>query len=227
MFRTIRQEIKNIYRKDPACNSWLGVVLYYPGFQAIVSHRLFYFLWNLDLGILSPITQFIARFGAYIVRIITNIDIHPAATIGKNCFIDHGLGVVIGETAIVGNNVTIYQGVTLGGVATKKGKRHPTLGSNIVVGAGAKVLGNITIGDYVQIGANSVVLKDVPSHSTVVGIPGRIVKINGKAEALIDNLEHDKTPDCLGTTIDELCERVTLLEHKLASYSQSHPSREN
>lgn len=219
MFQTIKEEIKNIYEKDPASNGCLGVVLYYPGFQAILAHRLFHFLWNLDLGILRPLPQFISRFGAYLVRIITNIEIHPGAKIGKRCFIDHGLGVVIGETTIIGDDVTIYQGVTLGGVATKKGKRHPTLGSNIVVGAGAKVLGNINIGDYVQIGANSVVLKDVPSNSTVVGIPGRILGMSDNVEALIKNLEHDKTPDCLGATVDDLCKRIQELEDKLSMRS--------
>lgn len=213
MLENIKEDIKNIREKDPASMGCLGVMLFYPGFQAIMAHRVFNFLWKLDLKIF----RFVARFGAYSVRIITNIEIHPGATIGRRCFIDHGLGVVIGETSIIGDDVTIYQGVTLGGVSTRKGKRHPTLGSHIVVGAGAKILGNITINDYVQIGANSVVLRDVPSHSTVVGIPGRILGMEDKAEALITNLEHDKTPDCLGATIDELCKRVQELETKLSN----------
>ncbi|MCE2928095.1 MAG: serine O-acetyltransferase [Candidatus Caenarcaniphilales bacterium] len=212
MFKTIKQELNNIKSKDPACNDCFGIWLYYPGFQAVIAHRFFHWLYQKKPCF---VFKFVARFLQYLVRIITGIEIHPAAQIGKNFFIDHGYGVVIGETAIVGDDVTIYQGVTLGGVSTKKEKRHPTLGSNIVVGAGAKILGNITIGDYVQIGANSVVVKDVPSNSTVVGIPGRIVKMNGEIKETIDNLAHDKTPDYIGNLLENLTNRIQELEKKL------------
>jgi serine O-acetyltransferase len=218
MFRTIKREINNIKAKDPACNHCLGIWLYYPGFQAIVAHRFIHWLWHLELGFLTSISKFVARFLEYLVRIITHIEIHPGAKIGNNCFIDHGSGVVIGETTIIGDDVTIYQGVTLGGVSTKKAKRHPTLGSNIIVGAGAKVLGNIVIGDYVQIGANSVVLKDVPSKSTVVGIPGRIVKMDADLEEVINNLEHHKTPDYVGNALEMMVKRIEELEQQLKSH---------
>lgn len=211
MFRTIKREINNIKAKDPACNNCFGIWLYYPGFQAIIAHRFLHWLWNFK----NPISCFFARWFQYMVKIITNIEIHPGAKIGENFFIDHGSGVVIGETTIIGNDVTLYQGVTLGGVSTKKEKRHPTLGSNIVVGAGAKVLGNIEIGDYVQIGANSVVVKDVPSGSTVVGIPGRIIKMDGDLEDIIRNLEHHKTPDYVGSTLELMAKRIEELEEQL------------
>ena len=136
MFRTIIREIKNVKRKDPSCEFTLGIFLYYPGFQAVLAHRLFHYLWTLNLGPFSSPLKILIRFTAYLVKIITNIEIHPAATLGNNFFIDHGSGVVIGETTIVGDNVTIYQGVTLGGVSIRKEKRHPTLGNNIIVGAG-------------------------------------------------------------------------------------------
>ena len=221
MFRTFQEEIKNIYRKDPACNSIFEILFCYPGFHAILAHRIFHVLWTKDYGFLAflkPLTKFIVRVSAHVIKIITGIEIHPAAQIGKDFFIDHGTGVVIGETTIIGDNVTLYQGVTLGGVSTNKEKRHPTLASNIVVGAGAKVLGNIDIGDYVQVGANSVVLKDIPSYSTVVGIPGRIVKMNGELKECIDNidnLEHNKTPDFVGATLQAMQEKIESLEAEL------------
>jgi serine O-acetyltransferase len=214
VFKTIQREIKNVYRKDPACNSFLEILFYYPGVQAIIAHRFFHWWWTRSAkwGPLKAPVRFFTRFVAYLLRAVTGIEIHPAAQIGAQFFIDHGMGVVIGETAVIGDNVTIYQGVTLGGTSTRKEKRHPTLGSNIVIGAGAKVLGNITIGNYVQIGANSVVVRDVPPYSTVVGIPGRIVKMNGKSIAAIDNLEHNKAPDWVGETIQDLQKRLEELE---------------
>lgn len=215
MFEQIQNEINNIKQKDPACKHCLSIWLYYPGFQAVLAHRLLHFLWKIDFGILNHVTHTSIRLLQYWVKIITNIEIHPAAKIGNNFFIDHGSGVVIGETAEIGDNVVIYQGVTLGGVSTKNEKRHPTLGNNIVVGAGAKVLGNITIGDYVQIGANSVVLKDVPSHSTVVGIPGRIVRLNGEVEDIIQNLDHHKTPDFIGASLELLTKKIEDLEKEI------------
>jgi serine O-acetyltransferase len=212
MFRTITREINNVKQKDPACQTCFGIWLYYPGFQAVLAHRFLHWLWQIN----NPITKFLARFLQYLVKIITNIEIHPGATIGENFFIDHGSGVVIGETTIIGNHVTLYQGVTLGGVSTRKEKRHPTLGDHILVGAGAKVLGNITIGNYVQIGANSVVVKDVPSNSTVVGIPGRIIKIDGDLKDVIDKLEHNNTPDYIGITLEKMQARIEELEAKLS-----------
>jgi len=218
MLGTLREEIKNIYKKDPACNSILEIFFCYPGFHAITVHRFLHKLWIKDLGLLNftrPYLKLFVRIFAHITKILTGIEIHPAAEIGKAFFIDHGAGVVIGETTIVGDNVTIYQGVTLGGVSTKKEKRHPTLGSNIVIGAGAKVLGNINIGDYVQIGANSVVIKDIPAYSTVVGIPGRIVKMNGELKDTIENLEHNNTPDFIGATLQAMSEKIETLENEI------------
>jgi serine O-acetyltransferase len=215
MLKQITDEINNIKQKDPACKHCLSIWLYYPGFQAVLAHRLFHYLWKIDLGALNHLSHTFIRLFQYWVKIITNIEIHPAAQIGKNCFIDHGSGVVIGETAVIGNDVVIYQGVTLGGVSTKDEKRHPTLGSNIVVGAGAKILGNITIGDYVQVGANSVLLKDVPSYSTVVGIPGRIAKLNGDLENIIENLDHHMAPDFIGATIEVLTNKIEDLEKQI------------
>ena len=216
MFHIISKEIKNICRKDPACaGNIFEVFLCYPGFQAMLVHRFNHFLWTASWGPLTGLIRFVIRVLAHITKILTGIEIHPAAVIGEDFFIDHGTGVVIGETTIIGDNVTLYQGVTLGGVSTQKTKRHPTLGSNIIVGAGAKVLGNINIGDYVQVGANSVVLKDIPDYSTVVGIPGRIVKMDGKGLKAIENLEHGQTPDFLGSAIQALTDRIDELEAKL------------
>lgn len=215
MFRTIRREIENVKQKDPACQNCFGIWLYYPGFQAVLAHRFLHWLWILDLGVLKPVSGFFARWFQYMIKIVTGIEIHPGAQIGDNFFIDHGSGVVIGETTIIGNHVTLYQGVTLGGVSTKKEKRHPTLGNNIIVGAGAKVLGNIEIGDYVQVGANAVVLKDVPSNSTVVGIPGRIIKMDGDLKQAIDNLEHNNSPDYIGLTLEKMQARIEELEARL------------
>lgn len=216
MFKTIRKEIDNIKFKDPACQTCIGIWLYYPGFQAVLAHRLLHWMWGVNLGFLTGIVRFFTRWMQYIVKIVTNIEIHPGAKIGERFFIDHGSGVVIGETTVIGDDVTLYQGVTLGGVSTKKEKRHPSLGSNIIVGAGAKVLGNIEISDYVQIGANSVVVKDVPSGSTVVGIPGRIIKMEGDMEDIIRNLEHHKTPDLIGVTLEKMAKRIEELEDRLA-----------
>ena len=158
---------KSIKQRDPAARNSLEILLLYPGVHAVIWHRVAHFFYRIKL-------KFIARWIMTVTRISTGIEIHPSAQIGKNLFIDHGMGVVIGETAVVGDNCTIYQGVTLGGTGKEHNKRHPTLGDNVVVGAGAKVLGNITVGNNVKIGANSVVLKDVPDGCTVVGV-GRIV----------------------------------------------------
>lgn len=161
--------LKSIKDRDPASGNQLQIFFCYPCVHAIISHRICHFLHKIKL-------KFLARLFSQINRFFTQIEIHPGATIGKNLFIDHGSGVVIGETTIIGDNCTIYQGVTLGGTGKENGKRHPTIGNNVFIGSGAKVLGNITIGDNVKIGANCVVLKDIPSNSTAVGIPAKIIK---------------------------------------------------
>jgi len=161
--------LKSIQKRDPASRSQIEIFFCYPCVHAIISHRINHFLYKIRL-------KGLARFFSQISRFFTHIEIHPGAVIGKNLLIDHGSGVVIGETAIIGDNCTIYQGVTLGGTGKESGKRHPTIGNNVFIGSGAKILGNITIGDNVKIGANSVVLKDIPANSTAVGIPAKIIK---------------------------------------------------
>lgn len=169
MFKRIKHDLKAVIEKDPAANNIFEVIFFYPGFQALVFHRISHLLYSKQL-------VFLSKGIAYIGRFITGVEIHPAAKLGKGIFIDHGMGVVIGETAEVGDNVTIYHGSTLGGTGKDTGKRHPTIGNNVVVSAGAKVLGPLKIGDNTKIGAGSVVLKDIPENSTVVGIPGKIIK---------------------------------------------------
>ena len=186
MFDGLRSEIKAIKDKDPAARSTLEIFLCYPGFYALIFHRVSHWLWNHSLKLLARMNSNLARF-------ITGIEIHPGATFGKRVFIDHGMGVVVGETAIVGDDVLIYQGVILGGTSTEKTKRHPTIEDGVIIGAGAKVMGNITIGKYSKIGTGAVVLKDVPPESTCVGVPGRIVKHKGVRKKV--DLDHDKLPD--------------------------------
>jgi len=200
-----RGEIAAAMAKDPAGRSYLEVLTLYPGLHSIVLHRLAHSLFVLNI-------PFLPRFISQAMRFFTGIEIHPGAAIGKGFFIDHGTGVVIGETTIIGDNVTLYQGVTLGGTGKEKGKRHPTLGNSIVVGTGAKVLGNITIGDNSYIGANAVVIKDVPPNSTVVGVPGRITKQDGKKIDI--SLDHIHVLDPLLQEIDELKKRLDDLERK-------------
>ncbi|MEJ5369776.1 MAG: serine O-acetyltransferase [Bryobacteraceae bacterium] len=202
MFRTIREQIDTIFREDPAAKSVLEILFCYPGFHAILFHRLAHRLYKAGFTTLARIISQTSRF-------LTGIEIHPGAQIGRRFFIDHGMGVVIGETAIIGDDCLLYQGVTLGGTGKERGKRHPTLGNNVVVGSGAKVLGNITIGNHVRIGAGSVVLKSVPDHSTVVGVPGRIVRSRLDNEEV---LEHAKLPDPEGQAIEQLTQRVEELE---------------
>jgi len=202
MFRTIREQIDTIFREDPAARSVLEILFCYPGFHAILFHRLAHKLYKAGFTTLARIISQISRF-------LTGIEIHPGAQIGRRFFIDHGMGVVIGETTIIGDDCLLYQGVTLGGTGKEHGKRHPTLGHHVVVGSGAKVLGNITIGNHVRIGAGSVVLKSVPDHSTVVGVPGRIVRSRLDNEEV---LEHAKLPDPEGQAIEQLTQRVEQLE---------------
>lgn len=169
MFAAIRHDFRVVFERDPAATGRLEVLLTYAGFHAILSHRIAHRLWLWRVPIIPRLISTFARW-------FTGVEIHPGAKIGNGFFIDHGMGVVIGETSEIGNDVTLFQGVTLGGTGKERGKRHPTLGDHVVVGAGAKVLGAITIGDHVKIGANSVVLRSVPPHATVVGIPGKIIK---------------------------------------------------
>jgi len=199
------EDIRAAQKKDPAAKSFLEIVFLYQGLHALVSYRVANFFYKLHLF-------FLARLLSQLARFTTGIEIHPGAKIGKRFFIDHGMGVVIGETAIVGDDVLLYQGVTLGGTGLEKGKRHPTIGNNVVIGGGAKVLGNITIGDNSYIGANAVVIKDVPPNSTVVGIPGRVTKQDGKK---IDvSLDHVHILDPIMQAMDELQKRIEQLEDK-------------
>ena len=195
----LKEDINVIYENDPAANNLLEVILCYPGLHALIMYRLAHRLykWNIP---------FFPRFISHLTRIITGIEIHPAARIGRRLFIDHGEGIVIGETTIIGDDVLLYQQVTLGGTGKEKGKRHPTLGNKVIVGAGAKVLGNITIGDNCRVGAGSVVIQNVPEHSTVVGVPARIVH-----RTIIDehgNLMHNRIPDPVTCDINRLCAEV-------------------
>jgi serine O-acetyltransferase len=205
MFAAIREQIDTILREDPAATSVLEIVLCYPGFHAIIWHRLAHALYEARLPVLARVLSSIVRFW-------TGIEIHPGARIGRRFFIDHGMGVVIGETTEIGDDVLIFQGVTLGGTGNERGKRHPTIGNNVVIGSGAKVLGSIRIGDHVKIGAGSVVVHPVPDHSTVVGIPGRVVRMRGVADG---QLEHGKLPDPEGQQIEALSQRVAELEHQV------------
>lgn len=199
------EEIQTIQKRDPAARSVIEVVLLYQGLHALIYNRIAHFFYERG-------RFFIARFISQVARSMTGIEIHPGARIGKRFFIDHGMGVVIGETAIIGDDVLLYQGVTLGGTGLEKGKRHPTIGNNVVIGAGAKVLGNITVGDNAYIGANAVVIKDVPPNSTVVGVPGRITRQDGKK---IDvSLDHIHILDPLMQNLDDLEKRLDQLEKK-------------
>src|SRR3989338_8493733 len=197
-----REEIQAAMTKDPAGRSYVEVLTLYPGLHSIVMHRLAHALRALPI-------PFLPRFLSQMMRFFTGIEIHPGAKIGRGLFIDHGMGVVIGETAVVGDNVLLYQGVTLGGTGLEKGKRHPTIGDNVVIGTGAKVLGNITVGDNSYIGANAVVIKDVPHNSTVVGVPGRITKQDGKKIDI--SLDHIHILDPTLQDIDELKARIEKL----------------
>ena len=200
MFKTFRQDLQAVFERDPAALNTLEVILTYAGFQALFAHRLAHKVWKAGVPLLPRLISQIARW-------CTGVEIHPGAKIGQRFFIDHGMGVVIGETSEIGNDVTLFQGVTLGGTGKERGKRHPTLGNHVVVGAGAKVLGAIRIGDHVKVGANSVVLRSVPTHSTVIGIPGRVVKSEGVRvpEATMDH----------ANISDPIAERFEAMEREL------------
>ncbi len=203
MWKSLREDVACVLQRDPAARSWLEVLLFYPGLHAVWMHRVAHWLWQDRHWLL-------ARGVSHFARWLTGIEIHPAARIGPRLFIDHGMGVVIGETAEIGADVTIYHGVLLGGVSLSHGKRHPTIGNNVVIGAGAKVLGAITVGDHSRIGANAVVLKDVASEKVVVGVPGKVVTRQSKAPEI--DLQHNQLPDVLSDRIDALYFRLQQLE---------------
>ncbi len=206
----IKSDFSIIKERDPAARGFLEILLCYPGFQALVMHRISHKLWKYKIPLLPRVlSQFTRSF--------TGIEIHPGAQIGRGVFIDHGMGVVIGETSQIGNRCLLYQGVTLGGTGKDHGKRHPTLEENVVVGAGAKVLGAITVGTNTRIGAGSVVLRDVDADSTVVGIPGRVIHQSG---VKINPLAHSALPDTEGQVIKNLMERIDLLENQLRLTSE-------
>ncbi|MGA2600199.1 MAG: serine O-acetyltransferase [Bryobacteraceae bacterium] len=213
MFRAVREQIDTIFREDPAANSVLEILFCYPGFHAVLLHRLAHQLYTRRF-------RFLARVVSQIGRAFTGIEIHPGARIGRRFFIDHGMGVVIGETAEIGDDVLLYQGVTLGGTGNERGKRHPTIGNNVIIGTGAAVLGNIVVADHVRVGAGSVVIRPVPANSTVVGIPGRIVR----GPAHID-LEHGRLPDPEGQLIEDLAKRVRELESEVSEMRQERVGR--
>src|SRR5512137_1330949 len=209
MLRTIRSDIRSIFGRDPAARSVLEVLVCYPGLHALWGYRISHWLWG--HGLKLP-----GRWVSHLFRALTGIEIHPGAAIGPGFFIDHGMGVVIGETAEIGADVTLYHGVTLGGTSLAKGKRHPTLEDRVVVGAGAKILGAITIGADSRIGANAVVVKSVPSNSVVVGVPGQVVRrLHPHQPSDAPDLDHASLPDIIGVTLRQLLERVDILETKL------------
>jgi serine O-acetyltransferase len=218
LWATLKEDLACVFQRDPAARSTLEVLTTYPGVHAILTHRLSHRLWQNGW-------RFPARFLSFLSRMLTNVDIHPGATIGHRFFIDHGACVVIGETAEVGNDVTLYHGVTLGGTSWNKGKRHPTLADGVVVGAGAKILGPIHIGERVRVGANSVVVKDVPADRTVVGVPGRIVdtRIGSVRPANGISLDHNLMPDPVAKSIACLIERIEILEKELAEVRHEPP----
>jgi serine O-acetyltransferase len=203
-------EIKATREKDPAARNNIQIIMLYAGLHAIIWHRMANWFWQHRLF-------FMARWLSQMGRFWTGIEIHPGAKIGRGLFIDHGMGVVIGETSVIGRNVTLFQGVTLGGTGKVKGKRHPTLGNNVVVGAGAKVLGNIHIGDNVQVGANAVVVRDVPANSTVVGVPGRITSREGRKVHGI-NLDHSSLPDPLTQALETLQHEIDKIEGEIKDF---------
>lgn len=217
MLNWFREEIQVVFERDPAARSTLETIFACPGFQAIVMHRFNHWLWNKKLYLL-------ARMSAHVTRFLTGIEIHPAAAIGKRFFIDHGMGIVIGETSEIGDNCSIYHGVTLGGTTWQKGKRHPTLQNNVVVGAGAKILGPVTISEGARIGSNAVVVKDVPPGATVVGIPGRVVtrkEVQAQRAEMAKKIGFDAygasqdMPDPIANALDRLLDHMHKVEQRL------------
>lgn len=206
-----REEVKAIRERDPAATSSAEVIFTYSGLHVIIFYRISSALRNIGV-------PFLPRFLSQTAKCITGIEVHPGAKIGKGFFVDHGMGVVIGETTVIGNNVTVFQGVTLGGTGKERGKRHPTIGNNVVIGAGAKVLGNITIGNNVNIGANAVVIRDVPDNSTVVGVPGRIARKKGKRMPAGINLDHTSLPDPLQQALEKLQHEIDHIEEQIEEH---------
>ena len=208
MFAELRRDVQAVRERDPAARSTLEVLLCYPGVHALAFHRFAHAIWRRGFTVS-------ARFVSHVARFLTGIEIHPAAKLGPGLFIDHGMGVVIGETAEVGENVTLLQGVTLGGTSLKREKRHPTLGNNVVVGAGAKIIGGFKIGDGSRIGAGSVVVREVPTNSVVVGVPGRVTYRDGQRVAGGIDLDQTDLPDPVSKAIEQLVERIRILEGEL------------
>ena len=207
LLHTLRDDVRAVFERDPAARTLFEVILSYPGLHALWSHRAAHWLWTHRLKLAG-------RWLSQLTRFFTGIEIHPGATIGSSFFIDHGMGVVIGETAEIGNNVTLYHGVTLGGVSLEKGKRHPTIEDNVVIGAGAKVLGNIRVGPGSRIGANAVVVKSVPANSVVVGVPGQVVVRSKPKDEMVD-LHHDRLPDTIGQSMASVMNRLETVEKLL------------
>ncbi len=218
MFKILKEDVKNIFHKDPAARSWLEVLFCYPGLHAIIFHRFAHWLWKHKF-------YFLGRFTSHIARFLTGIEIHPGAVLGRRVFIDHGMGVVIGETAEVGDDVLIYKGVLLGGTSLEKKKRHPTVGNNVVLGSNAIVLGAITIGDNARIGAASVVTHDVPSNATAVGVPARI-SLGYSAEE-VEKLEHAKLPDPISDAMKFVLEEQKKLEKKINTVIEDCKTQHN
>src|SRR3990172_8582609 len=203
----LKQDYKGVFERDPAARNGLDIILAYPGFHAIFLHRINHLLWRMRVPVMPRLLSHVGRF-------LTGIEIHPGAKIGSGFFIDHGMGVVIGETTEIGESVILFQGVTLGGTGKQRGKRHPTLGSHVVVGTGAKILGAISIGDHVKIGANSVVLRSVPAHSTVVGIPAKTIKEKG-GDLPETTLNHGDMPDPISERLEALEQEILRLRKKV------------
>lgn len=222
MLNQIKEDVQVALEKDPASRNLLEVIVCYPGVHALVAHRISHWLWNHEW-------KFSGRVLSYFFRWLTGIEIHPAAQIGRRFFIDHGMGVVIGETSVIGDNVFIYHGVTLGGLSTKSGKRHPTIGDNVVIGAGAQVLGPVTVGRNTKIGSGSVVLQEVPEYSTVIGVPGRVV-FSGISSELEQITGEESFPDPVAKAIECMLDRLPKMEKEIRSLreaineqKESHP----
>ena len=222
-WQELREDIRSVFERDPAARSTWEVVLAYPGFHAVVCHRLSHWLWECNWTTLARVVSHVARF-------FTGIEIHPGARIGRRVFIDHGMGVVIGETAEVGNDVTLYQGASLAGTSTERGKRHPTIEDWVLVGAGAKILGPITVGRHSRVGAGSVLVQSVPAHSTVVGIPGKVVKEGGKHQPSgrpVIELDHADLPDPVSRALSAVLNHVEKLEQRLEEVTSRQGSLED
>lgn len=217
MLKTLRRDIQTAFERDPAARNALEVLFCYPGFHAVQFHRAAHWLWNHRM-------RFLARLLSHVSRFVTGIEIHPGARIGPGLFIDHGMGVVIGETSELGENCTLYHGVTLGGTSLKKEKRHPTLGNNVIVGAGATILGPITVGDSARVGSGSVVVENVPPNTTVVGIPGKVVYGKRSEPAAVVDLEHGNLPDPTSEAIRCLLDMIHDLQREVRELKNGKPS---